>query len=131
MPDPGAYKVLSSFEMEHRAALPKTNYYSFGLSASREQMNRCYNPMENSPRGSETRHMPGPGEYKYRNMTIGGHEGKHFSFLKRTTNVQGKQAVLVCDYSLRQESYNHMQSDFIHKLLSFLFLLHLYTSTPE
>ena len=91
VPDPGAYKVLSSFEMEHRAALPKTNYYSFGLSASREQMNRCYNPMENSPRGSESRHMPGPGEYKYRNMTIGGHEGKHFSFLKRTTNVQGKQ----------------------------------------
>lgn len=36
VPDPGSYKVLSSFEMEHRTALPKTNYYSFGLSASRE-----------------------------------------------------------------------------------------------
>lgn len=69
--------------------MPKTNYYTFGLSASREQMNKMYNPMDNSPRGKDTAAMPGPGEYKYKNFSVGS-EGRHFSFLKRTKNVQGK-----------------------------------------
>ena len=72
--------------------MPKTNYYTFGLSASREQMNKMYNPMDNSPRGSEVKNMPGPGEYKYKNYSVGT-EGRHFSFLKRTKNVQGKYCV--------------------------------------
>ena len=75
--------------MENRTAMPKTNYYTFGLSASREQMNKMYNPMDNSPRGKDTAAMPGPGEYKYKNFSVGS-EGRHFSFLKRTKNVQGK-----------------------------------------
>ena len=89
IPSPGTYKVLSSFDMENRSAMPKTNYYSFGLSASRDQMNKVYNPLENSPRGSESVNMPGPGEYKYKNFSVGS-EGRHFSFLKRTRNAQGK-----------------------------------------
>lgn len=44
-PPPGAYNALSSFEMENRTALPKTNYYTFDKSATREQMNRTYNPL--------------------------------------------------------------------------------------
>ena len=52
-------------------------------------MNKMYNPMDNSPRGSEIKNMPGPGEYKYKNFSVGT-EGRHFSFLKRTKNVQGK-----------------------------------------
>jgi len=42
--------------------------------------------MENSPRDRETRNMPGPGEYKYNNYSVGS-EGRHFSFLRRTKNV--------------------------------------------
>ena len=66
--------------MENRSVMPKTNYYSFGMSATREQMNRVYNPLDNSPRGSESKQIPGPGEYKYKNMSVGT-EGRHFSFL--------------------------------------------------
>ena len=75
--------------MENRTALPKTHYYSFGLSATREQVNKVYNPNENSPRSSEARKIPGPGEYKYKNFTTGT-GGRHFSFLKRTKNSLGK-----------------------------------------
>ena len=44
IPPPGSYRVLNSFDMSDRATMPKTNYYSFGLSATREQMNKTYNP---------------------------------------------------------------------------------------
>ena len=80
--------------MENRSVMPKTNYYSFGLSASREQMNKVYNPMENSPRDKESRNMPGPGEYKYNNFDVG-REARQFSFLRRTKNSQGKS--LLCE----------------------------------
>ena len=89
IPPPGTYKVLSSFDTDNRAAMPKTNYYTFGLSASREAVNKVYNPMENSPRQQDVRDMPGPGEYKYKNFSCG-QEGRRFSFLKRTKNSQGK-----------------------------------------
>lgn len=62
-PDPGIYDVNSSFDMKNRAAMPKTYYYTFGLSASRDQMNKVYNPLDNSPRGRESLQIPGPGEY--------------------------------------------------------------------
>ena len=89
IPPLGTYQVLSDFENKNRASLPKTHYYSFGLSATREQVNKCYNPNENSPRCSEAKKLPGPGEYKYKNYTTGT-GGRHFSFLKRTRNSQGK-----------------------------------------
>lgn len=63
MPPPGAYKTLSSFEMENRAVMPKTNYYTFDKSATRDQMNKTYNPLDNSPRGDEAKMIPGPGHY--------------------------------------------------------------------
>jgi len=66
-PPPGNYKTLSSFEMDNRAVMPKTNYYSFGNSATREQVNKVYNPLDNSPRGSEARQLPGPGQYSFKN----------------------------------------------------------------
>lgn len=72
--------------MTNRTAKPKTNYYSFGLSASREQMNKCYNPLDNSPRNIDSMAIPGPGEYKYKNFSVGT-EGRRFSFLGRTKNT--------------------------------------------
>ena len=80
MPPPGAYKTLSSFETENRSALPKTNYYTFDKSATREQMNKTYNPLDPSPRGEESRQVPGPGSYQYKNKSMGT-GGRHFSFL--------------------------------------------------
>ena len=95
IPPLGTYKHLSSFEMDNRATMPKTNYYSFGLSATREQMSKVYNPAENSPRSSLTKDLPGPGEYKYKNYSTGT-GGRHFSFLKRTKNSQGKPIIYSC-----------------------------------
>ena len=89
IPPPGNYRVLNSFDMSDRATMPKTHYYSFGLSATREQMSKAYNPMDNSPRGAEAKLIPGPGEYKVKNFNIG-NGGRHFQFLKRTKNPQGK-----------------------------------------
>ena len=53
--------------MDNRAVMPKTNYYTFGNSATREQVNKVYNPLDNSPRGSEARQLPGPGQYTFKN----------------------------------------------------------------
>ena len=89
MPPPGAYRALSSFEMENRTALPKTNYYTFDKSATREQMNKTYNPLDNSPRGVDIKQMPGPGHYSYKNNSVGT-GGRHFSFLQKTKYAQGK-----------------------------------------
>ena len=70
--------------------MPKTNYYSFGLSASRDAYNKVFTPGDhNSPRGKDMKDQPGPGEYKYNNMNVGV-DARKFSFLKRTKNVQGK-----------------------------------------
>ena len=70
--------------------MPKTNYYSFGLSASRDAYNKVYTPGDqNSPRGRDMSGQPGPGEYKYKNHNIGV-DAKKFSFLQRTKNTQGK-----------------------------------------
>ena len=70
--------------------MPKTNYYSFGLSASRDAYKKVYNPHDqNSPRGRDMSDQPGPGEYKYKNLNIGVGARK-FSFLSRTKNPQGK-----------------------------------------
>ena len=70
--------------------MPKTNYYSFGLSASRDAYNKVYTPGgHSSPRGRDMKDQPGPGEYKYDNMNVGV-DARKFSFLKRTKNVQGK-----------------------------------------
>ena len=77
IPPPGNYRVLNSFDMSDRATMPKTNYYSFGLSATREQMNKAYNPADNSPRGAEAKLIPGPGYYKVRNFDVG-KGGRHF-----------------------------------------------------
>ena len=68
--------------------MPKTNYYSFGLSASRDNYNKNYGS-HNSPRGRDMKDQPGPGEYKYKNMTVGV-DARKFSFLARTKNVLGK-----------------------------------------
>ena len=55
IPDPGAYKESSCFDFEkNRAIMPKTNYYSFGLSASRDAYNKVFTPGDhNSPRGKD------------------------------------------------------------------------------
>ena len=75
--------------------MPKTNYYSFGNSASRDAYNKVYTPGEPpSPRGRDMKDMPGPGEYKYSNHNIGV-DARRFSFLQRTKNVQGKSPVVV------------------------------------
>lgn len=71
--------------MHGRGALPKSNQYSFGLSASREQVSKTYNPNDNSPRAKDSMAIPGPGQYKYKNFNVGT-GGRHFSFLKRTKN---------------------------------------------
>ena len=55
-------------------------------------MNIVYNPLDNSPRGSESKAIPGPGEYAYKNMAIG-QDSRHFSFLRRTRNSQGKCSI--------------------------------------
>ena len=89
MPPPGAYRALSSFEMENRTALPKTNYYTFDKSATRDQMNKTYNPLDNSPRGVDIKQMPGPGHYSFKNNSVGT-GGRHFSFLQKTKYAQGK-----------------------------------------
>ena len=62
--------------------MPKSNYYSFGLSASREAYEKVYNPHEStsSPRRGDSKDMPGPGEYNYKNMAIGV-DSRKFSFL--------------------------------------------------
>ena len=61
--------------------MPKTNYYSFGLSATRDSYNKVYTPGgHNSPRGRDMKDQPGPGEYKYKNMTVGV-DARKFSFL--------------------------------------------------
>ena len=129
MPPPGAYKTLSSFEMENRTALPKTNYYTFDKSATREQMNKTYNPLDNSPRGSESKQVPGPGTYQYKNMSMGT-GGRHFSFLQKPKYAQGKQltikgklslsstfisSISICKFfSIRSEQKTHCK--FIHTL---------------
>ena len=70
--------------------MPKTSYYSFGNSASRDAYNKVYTPGEPpSPRGRDMKDMPGPGEYKYNNMNVGV-DARKFSFLKRTKNQYGK-----------------------------------------
>lgn len=70
--------------------MPKTNYYSFGNSASRDAYDKVYTPGDQpSPRGRDMKDMPGPGEYKYKNMNVGV-DARKFSFLKRTKNVYGK-----------------------------------------
>ena len=84
-PDPGIYTIISDFDPKQRTALPKTHFYSFGLGATREQMNKVYNPLENSPRASESKAIPGPGEYQYKNKAIG-EDARRFSFLRRTRN---------------------------------------------
>ena len=91
MPPPGAYRALSSFEMENRTALPKTNYYTFDKSATREQMNKTYNPLDNSPRGADVKQMPGPGHYSYKNNSVGT-GGRRFSVLQKTKYAQGKSS---------------------------------------
>lgn len=94
IPDPGHYEVLSSFDLKNRTALPKTNYYSFGASASREQVQKVYNPLDNNSPRAENIQIPGPGQYKYKNMSCGT-GGRHFSFLKRTKNVQEPDAIMI------------------------------------
>ena len=49
-------------------------------------MNKCYNPLDNSPRNVDSMAIPGPGEYKYKNFSVGT-EGRRFSFLGRTKNT--------------------------------------------
>ena len=75
--------------------MPKTNYYSFGNSASRDAYNKVYTPGDQpSPRGRDMKDMPGPGEYKYKNMNVGV-DARKFSFLKRTKNVYGKSLLTI------------------------------------
>ena len=69
--------------------MPKQLHYSFGNSAGREAFQRVYNPLDNSPRGTDSKMYPGPGEYQFRNKAIG-IDAKKFSFLQRTKNHQGK-----------------------------------------
>ena len=95
--------------MDNRATMPKTNYYSFGMSATREQVNRVYNPLSNSPRGEESRQIPGPGTYQYKNYSVGT-EGRHFSFLRRTKNSQGKFTAFHSNYALERQKPNEILS---------------------
>ena len=74
----GHYRHLSDFDTENRNALPKTAYYTFGNSATREQMGRTYNPIGgNSPRLRDVESSPGPGTYTYKNKGMGT-EGNRF-----------------------------------------------------
>lgn len=89
-PEPATYTMTDGFtkDLEFRTVLPKTNYYSFGRGPSRDAFDAVYVPGKNSPRLKESRGMPGPGEYKYSNFSIG-KEGRKFQFYERTTNVHG------------------------------------------
>jgi hypothetical protein len=74
--------------------MPKTNYYSFGNSASRDAYDKVYTPGDQpSPRGRDMKDMPGPGEYKYKNMNVGV-DARKFSFLKRTKNVYEPENIM-------------------------------------
>ena len=110
-PDPGAYTIISDFDQNLRSTLPKTNFYTFGKGATRDQMNIVYNPLDNSPRGSESKAIPGPGEYAYKNMAIG-QDSRHFSFLRRTRNSQGK-----CTRSFLTEKARHYSVESLPKSL--------------
>jgi len=76
-----------------RTTLPKTEVYSFGRSATRDQMNKVYNPLCNSPRAVDSKAMPGPANYEYKNMSIGT-EARRFSFLRRTRNSMEPQNLM-------------------------------------
>ena len=73
----GHYKHLSDFDTVNRNALPKTAYYTFGNSATREQMQRTFIQGGNSPRQKDAEHSPGPGTYSYKNKSMGT-EGNRF-----------------------------------------------------
>ena len=86
----GQYQHLSDFDTDNRTALPKTAYYTFGNSATRDQMAKTFNPIGgNSPRMSEVEQMPGPGTYSYANKSMGT-EGNRFQFLRKTKNFRGE-----------------------------------------
>lgn len=87
IPPLGTYKLDTSFNTENAIYMPKQLKYTFGNSAGRDDYNKVYNPMDNSPRGNDAKLFPGPGEYKYKNMNIGV-DAKKFSFLKRCKNPQ-------------------------------------------
>jgi hypothetical protein len=89
IPPVGSYKVDNGFNGENRTYMPKTTYYSFGNSATRESFSKVYNEANNSPREIDARSQPGPGQYTYKNKAIG-QEGRRFSFLQRTKNIYGK-----------------------------------------
>ena len=81
-PDPGSYKVSSCFNFEaDRAIMPKTYYYSFGMSPTRDAYNKVYNPF-----GKDKPEMPGPDKYNYKNKSVGEDTYK-FSFRKRMINI--------------------------------------------
>ena len=85
----GHYRHLSDFDTENRNALPKTAYYTFGNSATREQMNRTFNPGNSSPRQKDSENSAGPGSYSYKNKGMGT-EGNRFQFLRRTKDFRGE-----------------------------------------
>lgn len=88
-PEPATYNLTSGFTKgEFRTTLPKTNYYSFGNGPERSAFDAVYVPGNNSPRLKESRNMPGPGEYKYSNFTIG-KDGRKFTFYEKHRNVHG------------------------------------------
>lgn len=89
IPPIGTYRTLSSFDMSNRAVMPKTNFWTFGKSATREACSRVYTPGDTSPRAKDASSMPGPGSYKYKNFSIG-QDARKFSFLSRTKNPLGK-----------------------------------------
>lgn len=94
--------------------MPKTNYYSFDKSATRDAYSKVYNPHDqNSPRGRDMSDQPGPGEYKYNNMNIG-FSSRKFSFLSRTKNPQGNVNLSA------KKPYETSQSSIFHDSLTLL-----------
>ena len=82
----------TSFNTENAIYMPKQVHISFGASAGRDAYEKVYNPMNNSPRGEDSKRFPGPGEYKYANRQIGV-DARKYSFLKRTKNHLGNTPI--------------------------------------
>jgi len=94
IPPVGTYKVDSSFNTDTPIYMPKQLHYSFGVSAGREDYQKVFNPMNNSPRESDSRNSPGPGLYKYKNNAIGV-DARKFSFLTKPKNAQEPANIMI------------------------------------
>lgn len=54
-PCPGEYTLPDGFDVSRRMTLPKSHFYTFGYSASRDQQTKLFNPFDNLTSKDQTR----------------------------------------------------------------------------